>query len=104
MAVLSEKIWTPQQFVENITGHCYIFDGDDDVGRITAILEENGHGSLWDYPMSEIDHIVENKLHVVLVDCMVWFEGKGQYEHEYRWWEVPNDKIEEFHNKNNEVD
>lgn len=96
MAVLSEKLWTPQQFVENITGHCYIFNGDDDVGHIAAILEESGYDNLWDYAMSELDPIVQHDLQVVLVDCMVWFEGKGQYEHEYRWWEVPKSAIEKF--------
>jgi hypothetical protein len=96
--VVSKKLWTPQTFVEAITGHCYIFDGDDDVGHIAALLEESGYGDLWDYPIDEIDHIIENEHQVVLVDCMVWFEGEGKYEHEYRWWEVPDDKIEWFKN------
>ncbi len=98
MNVVSKKIWTPQTFVETITGHCYIIDGDDDVGLIARLLEEHGYDNLWDYPMDEIDHIVENEHQVVLVDCMVWCEGKGQYEHEYRWWEIPDDKVERFKN------
>jgi hypothetical protein len=99
MIVVSEKLYTPQQFVEVVTGHCCIFNGDDDVGRISAILEENGYGYLWDYTMSDIDHIVEQGHQVVLVDCMVWSEGKGQYEHEYRWWQVPDNALNKFQNK-----
>lgn len=98
MRIVSEKLWTPQAFVEAITGHCYIFDGDDDVGCIASILEEEGFGELWDYPMTETSCIIEHEHPVVLVDCMVWFEGKGQYEHEYRWWQVPEEKIEWFQN------
>ena len=96
--VVSNKLWTPQTFVEAITGHCYIFDGDDDVGHIAAILEESGFGDLWDYSMDEVDHIIEQRHHVVLVDCMVWSEDDGRYGHEYRWWQVPEDKIEWFKN------
>ena len=96
--VVSNKLWTPQTFVEAITGHCYIFDGDDDVGHISCILEESGFGDLWDYSMDEVDHIIEQGHHVVLVDCVVWSEDDGRYGHEYRWWQVPEDKIEWFKN------
>ena len=96
--VASKKLWSPQTFVEVITGNCYIIEGDDDVGLISRLLEENGSGDLWDYPMDEIDHIVENSIPVVLVDCMVYDEEQRGYGHEYRWWEIPEDKIEWFKN------
>jgi hypothetical protein len=104
MSVVSNKVWSPQKFVEEITGFCYSFGGDDDVGRIAGLLDEHGYGDLWDYPLNEIDHIVECNHNVVLVDCLVWFENKNHYEHEYRWWQVPEDKIEAFKNKEEEVD
>ena len=96
--VVSKKLWTPQTFVEAITGNCYVIEGDDDVGLIGRLLEENGYDDLWDYPIDEIDHITEQGHSVVLVDCMVYLEDTGQYEHEYRWWQVPEDKIEWFKN------
>ena len=96
--VVSKKLWTPQTFVEALTGKCYTIEGDDDVGLIAGLLDENGYSDLWDYPIDEIDHIVEQDLPVVLIDCMVYFESRDQYEHEYRWWEVPTDKIEWFKN------
>jgi hypothetical protein len=44
--------------------------------------------NLFDYPLSEIDHIVENKINVVLVDVS-GFDKNGIWQHEYRWFEVP---------------
>jgi len=90
--VVSEKIYTPQRFVEIITGHCYIFSGDSVTHNIQKKLRYNGY-ELWDYPMSEIEHIVENCLNVVLVDVSS-FGDKGYIVPEYRWFEVPADFIE----------
>lgn len=92
--VKSEKIYSPQNYLDSVTGNCYIINGDDDVGLIERILYENNL-ELWSYPLSEIDHIVENELNVVLVECMVYNEDTGEYEHEYRWCEVPEDWEEE---------
>lgn len=92
--VKSEKIYSPQNYLMAVTGQCYIIRGEDDIGFIQSVLYENDL-ELWDYPMSEIDHIVENKLNVVLVDCMVVNEETDQFEHQYRWFEVPEDFEEE---------
>lgn len=88
--VKSEQIYSPQNYLEAVTGKCYIVNGEDDVGFIQRILEENDI-CFWDYPLSEIDHIVESELNVVLVDCMVVNEETNEFEHEYRWFEVPED-------------
>ena len=92
--VKSERIYSPQQYLEVITDKCYIIRGEDDVAFIHGALAHDGF-DLWDYPMSEIEHIVENKLDVVLVDCMVVNEETDQFEHQYRWFEVPEDFEEE---------
>lgn len=92
--VKSEQIYSPQKYLEDVTDNCYIPDEDNDIELIEKILYENGY-ELWNYPMSEIDHIVENELDVVLVDCMVYNEEKKEYEHEYRWFEVPEGFEEE---------
>jgi hypothetical protein len=97
--VKSEQIYSPQSYLEAVTGKCYIINGEDDVELIQEILVENGYiDELWDYPMSEIDHIVKNELDVVLVDCMVVNPETDQFEHQYRWFEVPED----FKEDNNE--
>ena len=102
--VKSEKIYSPQQYLETVTGNCYITNGDDDVqfieGRIYDFVKQNTSPfewevALWNYPLSEIAHIVENNLNVVLVDCMVWNEYLREFRHEYRWFEVPEDFEEE---------
>ena len=92
--VKSEKIYSPQNYLEGITGDCYLIRGDDDVKFIEECLEVMGY-NLWNYPLSEIDHIVENELDVVLVDCMVWNDDTKHFEHTYRWFEVNEDFKEE---------
>jgi hypothetical protein len=92
--VKSEQIYSPQNYLEAVTGECYIIRGDDDIAEIETILEDYDY-SLWSYPLSEIDHIVENELNVVLVDCMVYNEEKKEFEHVHRWFEVPDDFKEE---------
>lgn len=90
--VKSEYIYSPQNYLMAVTGKCYMYDGENDVEFIQEILVENGYtDELWDYPLSEINHIVENNLNVVLVDCMVVNSETNQFEHQYRWFEVPED-------------
>jgi hypothetical protein len=93
--VKSEQIYSPQNYLEAVTGECYIVRGDDDIESIDKILRRKLNRSLWNYPLSEIDHIVENEIDVVLVDCMVYNEDKKEFEHIYRWFEVPEDFKEE---------
>lgn len=92
--VKSEKIYSPQNYLMAVTGKCYMVCGEDDVSFINGVLFHNDL-EFWDYPMSEIAHIVENNLHVVLVDCMVVNEETDEFEHQYRWFEVPEDFKEE---------
>lgn len=92
--VKSEQIYSPQNYLMAVTGKCYMVCGEDDVSFIHGVLFHNDF-EFWDYPMSEIDHIVENNLNVVLVDCMVVNEETDEFEHQYRWFEVPEDFKEE---------
>ena len=92
--VKSEKIYSPQNYLMGVTNECYIIRGENDIETIEVILEDYDL-ELWNYPLSEISHIVENNLNVVLVDCMVVNEDTDQFEHQYRWFEVPEDFEEE---------
>lgn len=85
--VKSEHIYSPQDYLELVTGKYYVVRGDDDIETIESILKENGY-NLLNYPLSEIDHIVENSLNVVLVDCLFYDEEKSEFEHIYRWFET----------------
>ena len=92
--VKSERIYSPQQYLEAVTNKYYVIRGEDDISFIHGVLVHENL-EFWDYPMSEIDHIVENNLNVVLVDCMAVNEDTNQFEHEYRWFEVPENFKEE---------
>ena len=86
--VKSTNLYSPQNFVEAVTGYCYIFRSDNVAEQIAKLLKQNGYSDLFDYPLDEIDHIVENKINVVLVDVSC-FDKHGIWHHEFRWFEVP---------------
>ena len=91
--VKSNIIYAPENYICAVTGEYYFFKHKlhptDEIQFILALNEYN----LWDYPLTEIDHIVENNLNVVLVDCS-YYEG-DDFINEYRWFEVPEDFKEE---------
>lgn len=88
--VQSERIYSPQEYVEAVTGHCFYFPQEDTVQEIQDKLDRYCVDSLWNYPMAEIDHIVENNLRVVLVDVSGFYGGK-EIVPQHRWFEVPED-------------
>lgn len=91
--VKSSNIYAPQNYVCAVTGTYYFFKNKEHpADEIQHLLSINDY-ELWDYPLTEIDHIVENNLNVVLVDCS-HYEG-DVYVNEYRWFEVPEDFNEE---------
>lgn len=94
--VKSEKMFSPAEYIAAVTGKYYImFRDDKPVDEVVRdILNENDLSGFWDYPLSEIDHIVENKLNVVLVDCGE-YNSDMAWQENYRWFEVPEDFTEE---------
>ena len=98
--VLSKKVFTPQTFLEVITGECYVISGVNDAECIHAVLIEYGYEdddccTVWDYPLDEIDEIVENECVVVLVECC-YIDENDVSQKEYRWFEVPDGCEEKF--------
>ena len=94
--VKSNEIYSPQSYVAAVTGTCYFFKHKIHPAEEIQYLLKNDewdYYELWDYPLTEIDHIVENNLNVVLVDCS-HYEG-DIYVNEYRWFEVPEGFSEE---------
>lgn len=90
--VKSKQIYSPQNFVGAVTGKYYIHHCEDTVGEIHHLLKMNGieteENPLWDYPLDEIEHIVENGINVVLVDVS-GFNEDDAWITEFRWFEVP---------------
>ena len=91
--VKSNNIYAPQNYVGAVTGTYYFFKHKEHPADEIQYLLAINDCELWDYPLTEIDHIVENNLNVVLVDCS-HYEG-DMYVNEYRWFEVPEDFKEE---------
>lgn len=97
MAVLSKEIYSPQNFVEIVTGNYYSFRNDTTIlEEIQVLLDINGFEGLWSYPLTEIDHIVENKINVVLVDVSDYDIKSGNWITEYRWFEIPESCCKDF--------
>ena len=85
--VKSEQIYSPQSYVGAVTGNYYFFKHNmTPLEEIRFLLDPELE--LWDYPLTEIDHIVENNLDVVLVDVSHYNE-KDEFITEFRWFEVP---------------
>ena len=55
------------------------------IDEFEEILEEN-EICLWNYPLTEIDHIIENNIDVVLVRFTDDYDG-----YEYRFCEIPKE-------------
>ena len=92
--VRSEKLYSPQSYLELVIGKSFIFDSSgDDIEEIERIL--NGEGfELWNYPLYEIQHITENDIDVVLVECNTWDENEKAHISCLRWFELPKENIE----------
>ena len=84
--VKSEKVYSVQSFCDEFFGFCPIINGDR--GELRKLLDDYGYEGTWDFPLSEIDHIVENNLDVVLVDC-TYIDDMCEQVAEYRWFEIP---------------
>ena len=97
--VATNKLYSPSKFVEVLTGKYYIFNSTNDIADIHIYLYENRIESeeqqLWDYPLNDIEHIVENNIPVVLVKVMVENED-GELKSELRWFEIPADCVVDF--------
>ena len=85
--IKSKTIYSLQNFFESYFGFCPITTGDEN--ELRNLLDSNGYDNLWDYPMDEIEHIVENDIPVVLVDTS-YINKKGEICSEHRWVELPD--------------
>lgn len=103
IGVQSKKVFSPQEFLEIMTGKTFIINSDNDIEYIHKILKQEGiedeEYPIYDYPVDKIDVILDAETYVVLVDCLVWDESCDQFKHEYRWFECGDD----FEGKEEEV-
>ena len=78
-AYFDNAVWDVQDYVEEVTGNRPYYTSLDEMEKD---FQERDI-CLWNYPIDEIEHIIENELNV----CLVRFEELyGGYE--YRWCEL----------------
>jgi hypothetical protein len=81
-AYFDNVVWDAQDYVEEVTGDrpCWA-----SLPEMEAYFERN-EINLWNYPLDEVEHIMENGLRV----CLVRFaDNYGGFE--YRWCELPEE-------------
>lgn len=88
--IISNKVLTGRQYLELATGKYYT--KGDTQSEIEEILARNGFEGLWNFPLDEINEVIENDIRVVLVQCC---KEENYTEYEYRWFEVFDDISDE---------
>lgn len=89
--IVSDEIFTPQAFLEYITGTCYELREDDTTNEILCLLKHNGYEKLRHYSFRDIETIVNNNAKVVLVDVSGFNENIWMQK--YEWFEIPEKSI-----------
>ena len=84
--VKSERLYSAIGYLKAVNGNLMHKHINNDI----KLIEKAVGNELWNYPLTEIDHIVENNINVVLVQCLEW-NHNGGYDTVYRWCEVPED-------------
>lgn len=89
--VVVDKVYTPQMFIEALTGKSEFFYGKDPLSQIHSILKREGFvkdgRELSEYPLDEIEHVVCENHNVVLVDVSGFYLDGG-WEQRFRWFEI----------------
>ena len=88
--ILSNTSFSPQNYLELVTGECYILGAEDSYRQMIRIMKANGLEDCWDYPLDEIGHVLEHNSDVVLVE--MYSDAGG----ELRWFEVPEHVTKEY--------
>lgn len=89
MVVKSNNIYSPQSYLETVTGNCYFFNTSKPIlEQITDILKEHNKPTE-NYLLSETEKVLTNNKPVVLVNCCDVDDSNTTPIAEYRWFRVP---------------
>ncbi len=90
MVVKSNNVYSPQNYLEAVTGNCYFFNTSKPIlEQITDILKANKQ-PIENYLLCETEKVVTKNEPVILVDCCDVKDNKDPVK-EYRWFRVPMD-------------
>lgn len=93
-AIAYDKVISAQNYLQLITGKCFIINADNQLEQVENILAQEGYDNLWNYPLNEVDeimlHYCEDNTRVVLVE-IVNITDNCEQEKLYRWFELPFD-------------
>lgn len=98
-AILYDRMLTPQQYLEIMTGKYFCLDADNQLETVENILDDEfGEGVYWSFVLDSIDEITENGHKVVLVEIVniIIRNDKAEQKKLYRWFEVPDNWTKEF--------
>lgn len=86
------EILSVQDYLDLVTGKCYIIRGNDDMELINQILKENGLKAR-NYKFANVEGFIKDKTDVVLVRCYVLDKKIQEYKTDLRWCEFPVQKL-----------
>lgn len=86
--VVSDEIFSPQNYLMVVTGKCFIVNGSDDIAIIKSILKQTGNEKLKSFSLNEIFKAASGNCRVVLVDCMIYDDAQNKFIHKLQWFEV----------------
>ena len=84
--IVSNELFSPQAYLEEVTGECYILQGDDDILSIREVLTLHGDHNKRIYKLKEVDKLINGDF--VLVETGRYDEVKNVWRQELVWCEI----------------
>lgn len=86
--VVSDEIFSPQNYLMVVTGKCFVIDGNDDIAAIKNILKQTGNENLKSFSLNEVYKAAIENCRMVLVGCMIYDNSQNKFMHKLQWFEV----------------
>lgn len=84
--IVSNELFSPQAYLEEVTGECYILQGDNDMLSIKEVLTLLGDHNKRTYKLKEVDKLTDGDF--VLVEICYYDEVEDDWFRELVWCEV----------------
>ena len=102
MSVVANQIYSPQNYLEIVTGKCFFFHLSESIEvQVNRILCDEDLGSVRSYALSDLSSLVEDGTNVVLVDMSDFNDATSAWESNLMWYEIPErcrHRLEEYTN------